>query len=87
MDLHLVLCLTPFSFLLFSAAGLLTHAEKPFFGAFSEICLGVLSLVLLNVLSPFTSVYVPISALTLLVCTFGGVPAAAALFIVYAFIV
>lgn len=86
MELRLVLCLIPFSFLLFSAAGVIMHIEKPFFGAFCAVFLGFITLAALNVLSPMTGVFVPISALTLLVCAVGGVPAAAVLFVLHAFL-
>lgn len=86
MELRLVLYLIPFSFLLFSAIGLFVHAEKPFFGSFSAIFLGLLSLVILNTAGTFTGVFVPISALTLFVCTVGGIPAAVLMFAAHAFL-
>ncbi len=63
-----------FSFILFAAKN-----KKPFKRAFLYLLFGVLSLTVVNLCSSMTGVYIPVTRLSLIVSTVGGLPGVALL--------
>lgn len=59
--------------------------KKPVKRAFLSLITGFMSLVLVNVTSPFTGVYLPVSLLSVSVCTIGGIPGTTALLVLNLF--
>lgn len=74
----IILCLFT-TFILFSFIHYLSHSKKPFKRAFLSILIGLLSLCAVNLLSGFTSVYIPVTTLSLLTSAVGGLPGTALL--------
>lgn len=67
------------TFIIFSFIHYLSHSKKPFRRAFVSIMIGLLSLCAVNLLSGFTSVYLPVTTLSVLTCAIGGLPGTALL--------
>lgn len=65
--------------LLFAFIHFLSKKKKPFKRAFISAMIGPLSLLLINVTSSLSGVYVPISELSLMTAAAGGIPGAALL--------
>lgn len=64
-------------FLAFSFIHYAAKKKKPFRAAFLSMLLGVLSLGAVNLLSSLTTVYIPVTALSLILSAAGGVPGVA----------
>lgn len=73
------------AFLLFSFIHYAAKKKKPFLRAFLSMLLGVGVLTALNLLSGLTGVYIPVTKLSLLVSTVGGVPGVAVLVLLTVF--
>lgn len=72
-------------FLLFSFIHYAAKKKKPFKRAFLSMLIGVLTLGVVNLLSSLTTVYVPVTELSLMVSAAGGIPGVALLVILSAF--
>lgn len=72
-------------FLLFSFIHYAAKKKKPFKRAFLSMLVGVLTLGVVNLLSSLTTVYVPVTELSLMVSAAGGIPGVALLVILSAF--
>lgn len=73
------------TFLIFSFIHYAAKKKKPFKRAFISMLLGIVVLALVDVLSGLTSVYIPITKLSLFISAVGGVPGVALLVILSAF--
>ena len=67
------------AFILFSFIYFAVKNKKPFKRAFISLIFGMLTFFVVDILSFATNVYIPVSALSLLVSAFGGVPGVALL--------
>ena len=65
------------TFIIFSFIHYASHSMKPFKRAILSILLGLFSLAAVNLLSPFTSVYIPVTTVSVLTSTLGGLPGTA----------
>lgn len=72
-----LLSILVFVFLLFSFIHYAAKKKKPFKRALVSMLLGVLTLCAVDLLSGLTGVYLPVTKLTLLLSTVGGVPGVA----------
>ena len=72
-------------FLLFSFIHYASKKKKPFKRAFLSMLAGVVTLGAVNLLSSLTTVYIPVTELSLMVSAAGGVPGVALLVILSAF--
>ena len=73
------------TFLVFSFIHYASKKKKPFKRALLSMLTGVLTLILVNILSGMTGVYIPVTRLTLLSSLVGGVPGVALLVLMSAF--
>ena len=73
------------TFILFSFIHYAAKKKKPFMRAFLSMLLGVGVLTAINLLSGLTGVYIPVTELSLLTSTVGGVPGVALLVLLSAF--
>ena len=73
------------TFLAFSFIHYAAKKKKPFKRAFLSMLCGLGGLVLLDLLSGFTGVYLPVTGLSLLISTVGGIPGLALLVLLSAF--
>ena len=67
------------TFFLFSFIHYAAKKKKPFFRAFLSMLLGVAALTLINLTSQLTGVSLPVTQLSLMTATVGGVPGTALL--------
>ena len=65
------------TFIVFSFIHYASHSKKPFKRALFSILIGLLSLAAVDLLSSFTSVYIPITTLSVLTSAVGGLPGTA----------
>ena len=65
------------TFIVFSFIHYASHSKKPFKRALLSILIGLLSLAAVDLLSSFTSVYIPITTLSVLTSAVGGLPGTA----------
>lgn len=65
------------TFIVFSFIYYASHSKKPFKRAILSILLGLLSLAAVNLLSPYTSVSIPVTTVSVLTSTIGGLPGTA----------
>ncbi len=72
-------------FLLISFIHYAAKKKKPFRRAFLSMLIGVLTLCAVNLLSPLTTVYIPVTELSLTVSAAGGIPGVALLVLLSAF--
>jgi len=72
-------------FLIFSFIHYAAKKKKPFKWAFLSMLSGLLALGIVNLLSSLTTVYVPVTELSLTVSAAGGIPGVALLVILSAF--
>ena len=72
-------------FLVFSFIHYAAKKKKPFKRAFLSMLAGVLVLGIVNLLSPLTTVYIPVTELSLILSCAGGVPGVALMVILSAF--
>lgn len=72
-------------FLLFSFIHYASKKKKPFKRAFLSMLVGILTLAAVNLLSPLTTVYLPVTELSLTISAAGGIPGVALLVILSAF--
>ena len=73
------------TFLIFSFIHYAAKKKKPFRRAFLSMLIGVLTLCAVNLLSPLTTVYIPVTELSLTVSAAGGIPGVALLVLLSAF--
>ncbi len=67
------------AFVVFSFIHFAARSKRPFLRALFSVMLGLLSLSAVNLLSPLTSVYIPVTTLSTAVSAFGGIPGTALL--------
>lgn len=67
------------TFLFFSFVHFASKSKKPFLRAFLSIGLGIGSLFAVNLLSSLTSVYIPVTTLSVMTSALGGMPGTALL--------
>lgn len=72
-------------FLVFSFIHYAAKKKKPFKRAFLSMLWGLLTLTAVNLLSTLTTVYIPVTALSLTVSAAGGIPGVALMVILSAF--
>ena len=72
-------------FLVISFIHYASKKKKPFKRALLSMLTGVLTLALIDFLSPLTTVYVPVTELSLIISSAGGVPGVALMVILSAF--
>lgn len=72
-------------FLIISFIHYASKKKKPFKRAFLSMCIGVLTLGIVNLLSSLTTVYVPVTELSLIISAAGGIPGVALMVILSAF--
>lgn len=72
----ILLCLFG-TFIVFSFIHYASHSKKPFKRAVFSVLIGLLSLAAVNLLSSFTSVYIPVTTLSVLTSAVGGLPGTA----------
>ena len=65
------------TFIVISFIHYASNIKKPFKRAVLSILLGLLSLAAVNLLSSFTSVYIPVTTLSVLTSAVGGLPGTA----------
>lgn len=80
-----VLIVLVVTFLVFSFIHYAAKKKKPYKRALLSMLVGLLTLALVNVLSGFTGVYIPVTQLTLLISVAGGVPGVALLVLLSVF--
>ncbi|MBR1481813.1 MAG: pro-sigmaK processing inhibitor BofA family protein [Ruminococcus sp.] len=64
------------TFLCFAVLHAFAKNKRPFRRAFLSMVIGLGTLLLINACSGWTGVYIPVSLLSVLVCTIGGIPGA-----------
>lgn len=74
MKLYFIPLVIIFSFLIFSFIQKISKNKRPFKRAFISILSGLISLLLVDALSAFTGVYIPISILSMLTAVVLGIP-------------
>lgn len=62
------------TFIVFAIVHYAGKNKRPFKRAFISLCVGALTLLVVNLTSGITGVYIPISLLSILVSLIGGVP-------------
>lgn len=72
-------------FLIFSFIHYAAKKKKPFRRAFLSMLVGVLTLGVVNLISTLTTVYVPVTELSLTVSAAGGIPGVALMVLLSAF--
>ncbi|MBQ7218155.1 MAG: pro-sigmaK processing inhibitor BofA family protein [Ruminococcus sp.] len=72
-------------FLIFSFIHYAAKKKKPFKRAFLSMLVGVLTLGVVNLISTLTTVYVPVTELSLTVSAAGGIPGVALMVLLSAF--
>ena len=72
-------------FLAFSFIHYAAKKKKPFKRAFLSMLVGILVLGIVNLLSPLTTVYIPVTELSLILSSAGGIPVVALMVILSAF--
>ena len=72
-------------FLAFSFIHYAAKKKKPFKRAFLSMLVGILVLSVVNLLSPLTTVYIPVTELSLILSSAGGIPGVALMVILSAF--
>jgi pro-sigmaK processing inhibitor BofA len=72
-------------FLAFSFIHYAAKKKKPFKRAFLSMLVGILVLGIVNLLSPLTTVYIPVTELSLILSSAGGIPGVALMVILSAF--
>ena len=73
----LILLCVSITFIVFAFIHYASHSKKPFKRAFLSILLGLFSLAAVNLLSPFTSVSIPVTSVSVLTSIIGGLPGTA----------
>ncbi len=72
-------------FLAFSFIHYAAKKKKPFKRAFLSMLVGILVLGIVNLLSPLTTVYIPVTELSLILSSAGGIPGVALMVTLSAF--
>lgn len=72
-------------FLVFSFIHYASKKKKPFKRALLSMSIGILTLAAVDLLSPLTTVYVPVTELSLIISSAGGIPGVALMVILSAF--
>ncbi len=62
------------AFLVFATVHYISKSKHPFKRALLSMAIGLCSLLIVNLISDFTGVYIPVSLLSILTSTIGGVP-------------
>ena len=62
------------TFISFAVIHYIGKNKRPFKRSFISMCIGILTLLLINLTSSFTGVYIPVSLLSILISVIGGVP-------------
>lgn len=79
MTLTIFFAVLLISFILFIIIQKISKNKRPVKRAFLSMLSGVITLILIDVISVFTGVYIPVSLLSLAVSAVGGIPGVTAL--------
>lgn len=74
MPLYLFAAVLAGTFVVFAFVHFISKKKYPFKRALLSMCLGAGTLAAIDLLSPFTGVYIPVSVLSVLTSVIGGVP-------------
>ncbi len=62
------------TFISFAVIHYISKNKRPFKRSFISMCVGLLTLLAVNLTSSFTGVYIPVSLFSILISLIGGVP-------------
>lgn len=75
MNTTLLFCVICFFFIVYSLAEAKHGCHTPLWNAFCHMICGLLTLMILHIVSPYTGMIMPVSVLTVTAALIGGMPA------------